>query len=70
MVLAENPEADFLAIEFAKLYSDLSLCYQGMGELDFAQDYLAQAIQCVENTPGRDQELVELYLSLAELLRQ
>lgn len=41
--LADNSKL-FLTREFATLYNDLALTYQGMEEHEFAQDYLIQAI--------------------------
>lgn len=69
--LAESSKL-FLTREFATLYNDLALTYQGMEELEFAQDYLIQAIQCLESDPEMQQsvELVESYIHLADLLRK
>lgn len=43
-----------------------------MGELEYAQDYLIQAIYCLENDDQLKSsiELVELYISLADMLRR
>lgn len=62
----------FLTRDFATLYNDLALTYQGMEELEFAQDYLIQAIQCLESDTEMQQsvELVESYIHLADLLRK
>lgn len=38
----------FIGKEFTRLYNDLALTYQGMGNLEFAQEYLVLAIQCLE----------------------
>lgn len=38
----------FQGKEFAKLYNDLALTYQGMEDLEYAQEYLVLAIQCLE----------------------
>ena len=56
--------------EFATLYNDLSLTYSGMGEIEYAQEYLILAIQCLENEKTSGIELVESYLSLADILRK
>ena len=62
----------FQTQEFATLYNDLSLTYQGMGEIEYAQDYLIQAIYCLENDEEHKNsiDLVELYISLADMLRK
>ena len=43
-----------------------------MNEIEYAQDYLIQAIYCLENDENAKQsiELVDLYISLAEMLRK
>ena len=56
--------------EFATLYNDLSLTYSGMGEIEYAQEYLILAIQCLESEKTSGIELVESYLSLADILRK
>jgi len=38
----------FIGKQFTRLYNDLALTYQGMGNLEFAQEYLVLAIQCLE----------------------
>ena len=43
-----------------------------MGEIEYAQDYLIQAIYCLENDEEHKNsiDLVELYISLADMLRK
>lgn len=41
-----------------------------MGEIEFAQEYLVLAIQCLENENFNGVELVESYLNLADILRK
>lgn len=43
-----------------------------MGEIEYAQDYLIQAIYCLENDDQQKSsiELVDLYITLAEMLRK
>jgi tetratricopeptide (TPR) repeat protein len=74
----------FTGKEFASLYNDLALTYQGMDDLNTAQEYLILAIQSYEKmqapTPDKPlteeeqlsslQELADNYLFLADLLRK
>lgn len=39
---------EFSGKVFAHLYNDLALTYQGMEDLEYAQEYLVLAIQCLE----------------------
>lgn len=64
-----NKDDRYLTADFAQIYADLALCYQGLDELEFAQDYMAQAIQCLEGVDGKAEELADSYLLLADLLR-
>jgi hypothetical protein len=41
-----------------------------MGEIEFAQEYLVLAIQCLEADKSNGIELVESYLNLADILRK
>lgn len=41
-----------------------------MGEIEFAQEYMVLAIQCLENDNPNSIELVESYLNLADILRK
>jgi len=43
-VLEEGEVSIFRDREFALLYYDLALCYQGLGQLDDAQEYLVLSI--------------------------
>jgi hypothetical protein len=56
--------------EFATLYNDLSLTYSGMGEIEFAQENLVLAIQCLEKEDSKSIEMVESYIQLADILRK
>ena len=43
--------------DFATLYTDLALTYQGIEEFDFALDYLSKSIQSLEREPESNQSL-------------
>lgn len=61
--ITETPALDdeddidqFQGKEFAKLYNDLALTYQGMEDLEYAQEYLVLAIQCLEKLQEEGQD--------------
>ena len=46
--MTASDEVEYFGKDFAKLYGDLALTYQGMEDLDYSQEYLVLAIHCLE----------------------
>lgn len=57
----------FKGREFATLYNDLALTYQGMEDLEYAQEYLVLAIQCLEQLQSED---IDEDLNMEEKLQE
>lgn len=75
--LTDKDDVEFSGKDFAKLYGDLALTYQGMEDLEDSQEYLVLAIQTLEKLqlnnkedPDTLHELADSYLFLADLLRK